>query len=338
MDFKTAKKIIFKHMHINDGFQNIRIEFFGGEPLLGFHRIREIIEWFHSIKWNKRHLFFINTNGTILTEEMKRWFYENRRDVILGYSFDGTKRAHNLGRDNSYNLIRKNIPFFKDNWPDQPAKMTICAETIPYVAESIIELEEMDLNFTSNVVFEDIWGNSYQKEKLLDIYSEQLAKLVDYYASHVKLFPPTPILDRHIESIYATEGRFRFCGAGHEMIAYDVDGTSYPCHRFIPWITKCPAPKKIILVNRQKVWKPKECEECKFINICPTCVGYNWQLNRDTGARTTFHCDEFKLEVLASAKLEALRLGKMDNNDFSKYSSENTAAVFKRIEAILELL
>jgi sulfatase maturation enzyme AslB (radical SAM superfamily) len=91
-------------------------------------------------------------------------------------------------------------------------------------------------------------------------------------------------------------------------------------------------------VNRQKVWKPKECEECKFINICPTCVGYNWQLNRDTGARTTFHCDEFKLEVLASAKLEALRLGKMDNNDFSKYSSENTAAVFKRIEAILELL
>jgi uncharacterized protein len=340
IELDMAKKIILKHMEANDGFQKVCFDFFGGEPLLGFNRIREIVEWFHSREWRKNHLFFIATNGTLLTDEMKSWLCDHKKCVAVGYSLDGTKVAHNLCRDNSYDLVRRNIPFFKENWPNQPAKMTICAETIPYVADSIIELENMGMHFTANVVFEDIWGDQNQKNKLLDIYADELSRLVDYYTESPELFPVSPILTRSSESIYATRSAeidcFRFCGAGHEMIMYDVDGRSYPCHRFAPWVTKRQAP--IRLVNRQKVWKPKECEICKLINLCPTCVGYNWEVNGDPSMRTTFHCDALKLEVLASAKLEALRLGKMDDDDYFKYYNKNPYRVMKRIEAILELL
>ena len=230
-----------------------------------------------------------------------------------------------------------NFLFFKKTWPTQPCKMTINAESIPYVADSIIELEEMDAYFTANVVFENIWGDPPKRDNLLDIYAEQLEKLIDYYSERPNLFPPFPILTRHSETIYwqKEEVPGRFCGAGHEMITYDVYGQPYPCHRFMPWVTKQEAPKQ--LVNRQKEWKPKECEQCKFILMCPTCAGYNWEVNGDAGIRTTYHCEATKLEVLASAKLEALKLDKMSEKEYlEKYSSK--AKYRKRLEAVLELL
>ena len=142
MDFDTAKKIITKYMNKDDEFDLIEIQFFGGEPLLAFPLIKKIVDWFHTKTWKKKHVFFIPTNGTILTDEMKKWLECNRNDVKLGFSLDGNKTAHNLGRDNSYDRVMKNLPFFKENWPEQILKMTIYEETIPYIADSVIELEE----------------------------------------------------------------------------------------------------------------------------------------------------------------------------------------------------
>jgi hypothetical protein len=73
--------------------------------------------------------------------------------------------------------------------------MTISAETIPFVAESVIELEAMGLPFTANIGFENIWGNGDEKQRLLKIYEDQLNRLIEFYAEHPNLFPVSPILD-----------------------------------------------------------------------------------------------------------------------------------------------
>ena len=189
MDLKVAKKAITNFMNIGDEADIFIIDLFGGEPLLGFSLIKKIIEWCHKKKWNKNYYFMISTNGTLLNDEMKDFFARHNKHVILGLSIDGNREAHNINRNNSYDLIYPHIEFFKKNWPNQPSKMTISAETIPYVFDSVIELEEMGLYFTANLPQENIWGNQNNKKRLLEIYEEQLIRLVDYYVENSHLYP-----------------------------------------------------------------------------------------------------------------------------------------------------
>jgi uncharacterized protein len=347
MDLKIAKEVINHYLCAEDGFDIVTIDFFGGEPLLAFNFIKEVIEWTLSRQWPKRYHFTIGTNGTLLTDEMKNWFLEKKKCLTLSFSIDGNKKAHDLNRSNSYDLLAPHIPFFIENWPNQPAKMTICKETIPYVAESIIELEDMGLYFTANLVFENFWGSHEEEEKLLKIYNEQLMQLVDYYASRPDLFPVHRILDAL--PIYLNQGGnifeesnedyIRFCGSGHEMVIIDLNGQTYPCHRFVPWVTGKPAPTGPI--NMQKKWEPVECKNCKIIHSCPTCVGYNWEINNNTGIRTTYHCKAFKLEVLASAKLLLLKLKKNKKyqvKELESLSPDYLKQLKRKIEVIDELV
>jgi len=342
IDFETARDIIKYYMEADNGFEAIEFDFFGGEPLLKFSLIKEIIEWFKSVRtWRKRFIFLIETNGTLLTDEIKNWLNKNKYFVIVTFSIDGNQTAHNLTRDNSYDLLLPNIPFFQENWPFQPAKMTICEKNLPFLAESVIELEKMGLFFTANIVFEDIWGVGEKKKEMLKEYEKQLDQLVEFYSERLDLYPVGPILSHVIEAydkhpIRDENGCLRFCGAGHEMIMVDVDGTIYPCHRFAPWVTGRPAPRAI--VNNQIEWRPEECKLCKLISICPTCAGFNWQINGDTGIRTRFHCDAFKVEFIASAKLEANRIANMDDLNLRNLSAEELQKKKSRIEVIYKLI
>ena len=341
MPLSLAKEAIGYYMNEEDS-DILEIHFFGGEPFLAFPFIHDVVDWFHSQSFEKKHRFLIGTNGTILNEEIKEWLYKNRKCVHIGLSLDGTKTAHDLSRSNSYDAVHKNLPFFRKYWPQQPAKMTVCADTIPYVADSIIEMEEMGLNFTANIAFENHWGDESKKAKLLEIYEDQLFRLINYYVERPHLYPVTPMLTAIPEYLgisslneMRTDKITRFCGAGHEMVVIDVDGKRYPCHRFLPWITNRNVPKGDI--NCQTAWKPETCAQCKLVHSCPTCAGFNWEINGDTGIRTTYHCEAFKLEVMASCILEWKRMRRqMENID--SLPNEDKTRMERRLSAIWELI
>jgi len=341
MDLSIAQRVINQYMHEED-IESVEVDFFGGEPFLAFNFIRDVVDWVHSQKWDKKHRFLISTNGTILNGEIKEWLLKNRGCINVGISLDGTKIAHDLCRSNSYDSVKKNLPFFHKYWPNQPAKMTICADTIPYIADSVIELEEMGILFTANIGFEVQAIGEANKKKFLDIYEEQLLHLVEYYDKNPHLYPVSPLLTSIPD--YLGIPNFeeknqkkikRFCGAGHEMVVVDTDGKSYPCHRFIPWISNKSAPTGNI--NCQTAWKPDECSQCELIHSCPTCAGYNWEINGDTAVRTTFHCETFKREVVASCMIEWKRLRKrLRNNEITdNFEKANTK---KKLDAILKLI
>ncbi len=342
MSLETARQAVIEFMEADD-FEGVQFDFFGGEPMLAFDLIRDLVDWFHSqpARWHKKHQFFLGTNGTILTDDMKSWLTANKTCVQVAVSLDGTRQAHNLNRSNSYDQMVVNLPFFIEHWPTQPCKMTISAETIPYVAESVIELEEKGIAFTANVVFENIWGDPEQKAHLLKVYGEQLDRLVRYYLDHPDLVPAM-MLGRRLEYVRAgtnvslppSRDCVRWCGAGHETIMVDVDGSRFPCHRFSPWVTGRPAPENP--VNRQTDWCPSQCADCKLVEMCPTCAGFNWEENGDAGIRTTYHCEAFKLEMLATAKLWAHRLLQKPPADIAKLPPNDAREMKRQLDAILE--
>jgi sulfatase maturation enzyme AslB (radical SAM superfamily) len=345
MKIETMKQKISKYMALNKDHEYLLITLFGGEPLLDFPLIREVIEWVCSKKWNKKYFFLIATNGTILTTEMKEFFLKFKKCLSVGVSIDGCRKAHNIGRNNSYDAVMENIDYYNKYFiPTQPVKMTVYKDTLPYLEESIIHLENLAINFTSNVVFEDTWGEGDEKQRLLEIYEDQLDKIVKFYSENLELYPPTPMLTavpeylanpKYVEEKLAEE-EVRFCGAGKFMRAIDVDGEEYGCHRLVPWITgRDQAPPK---ANKQKKWLPKICSKCKYVLSCPTCIGFNWEINGNCAHRTTFHCESYKLEMMASCKLEAIRLAELNTADFDKIPEKELKRNKTKLKAILNFI
>jgi len=50
------------------------------------------------------------------------------------------------------------------------------------------------------------------------------------------------------------------------------------------------------------------CKNCPFIDACPTCVGYNWEIYGAPQYRTNYHCEFILLQLLASTKLAYLKI------------------------------
>lgn len=340
MSISIAKDAVQEYMEEKNDLNKVEFQFFGGEPFLNFELIKEVVEWFHTQTWHKEHLFFIGTNGTILNTEIKNWLLKYPKCVWVGVSIDGTKTAHDLTRSNSYDLVLANYSFFKEHYPTQPVKMTICKDSLPYVAESIIDLEEKNILFSANLVFENAWGDSESKQSLLSIYAHQLNILVDYYANRIELFPPR-IISHDLRNIILEEKMLgttitkRWCGTGNEMTMVDVDGKRFPCQRFSPWVTNRQFTTESI--NKEFInWKPEKCKYCRFINFCPTCAGHNFQENGDVDERSTFHCDFFKLELQASCKYFANTLNNFQESVFlkSKYSESQLRQLIDAIVLI----
>jgi len=343
MPFSLACEAIADYLNRDDEFETVVIDLFGGEPLLDFHLIQEIYEYCHTNKWKKPFHITIGTNGTLLNDIMKEWFSARKENLTLALSLDGCREAHNLCRENSYDQVSPHLDFIKEHWPQQPLKMTISAETIPFVAQSVIELEEKGFNFTANVVYEDIWGTKENKEKLLEIYEQQLNQLVAFYIDRPDLFPVNPLLSKLPEylALPGYDGLkndcVRYCGAGHEMVVVDMDGKRYPCHRFLPWVSgKSDFPMGP--VNRQKEWLPIECTECKIVHSCPTCAGFNWQENNDCAIRTRYHCEAHKLEVIAAAMINAHRLTQISESFLEQTSPLNKTMIDQKLNSLIYLI
>jgi His-Xaa-Ser system radical SAM maturase HxsB len=92
---------------------SIKIEFQGGEPLLNFERIVQVVEEAEgrSKITDKVVEFVVTTNLALITDEMLEYF--RAHDVIVSTSLDGPEFIHNANRprpgNNSYQLTIKNI-------------------------------------------------------------------------------------------------------------------------------------------------------------------------------------------------------------------------------------
>jgi uncharacterized protein len=92
---------------------SIKIEFQGGEPLLNFERIVQIVEHAErrSEALNKKVEFVVTTNLALITDTMLEYF--RCHNIMVSTSLDGPEFIHNANRprpgNNSYQLTVQNI-------------------------------------------------------------------------------------------------------------------------------------------------------------------------------------------------------------------------------------
>lgn len=77
-------------------YEDIYISFYGGEPLLMFRLIKEVVEYVKREYCQRTVHFNLTTNGTLFTPEIVQYFIKNNIQIM--FSLDGPKEVHDKNR------------------------------------------------------------------------------------------------------------------------------------------------------------------------------------------------------------------------------------------------
>ncbi len=257
--------------------RNLEIDFFGGEPLMNFEVVKEIIEYARSMEsaHHKNFRFTITTNGLLLDEEKKAYINTHMNNVVL--SIDGRKEVNDrmryrVGGQGSYDAI---VPKFQDlaesrNQTNYYVRGTFTRDNLDF-SKDVLHLA--DLGF-EQVSVEPVVAPSTMSYALRE---EDIPVLCAQYESLAE-----EMLKRQEEGksfnffhfmIDLTQGpcvskRLSGCGAGSEYLAVTPQGELYPCHQFVGMPEFSMGTVYEGVTNREKLNQFENCnvyakEECK---------------------------------------------------------------------------
>ena len=282
MDFDTAKRSV-DFIIENSGVKNkIFICFFGGEPLLNFALIKEIVKYSKMAgeKNGKRIYFSITTNGTLLNDNINSFLYSNNMSVTI--SFDGDKQSQDANRPlkipkSSYDYVSPRIIRFlstKENKAIARVTITEKSSGISAIRSSLKNIGFKRIEFVPASVdpsgnlgiteahFQDLIENiKYEAHALI----EKIKSREDIYSSNF-----TEIIARLIRR----QRKDFYCGAGRTYAAVSADGLIFPCHRFVgnPQMLIGKISDKNFQKNNQlrisKIDGNKNCKKCWAKYLC----------------------------------------------------------------------
>lgn len=332
MSLDVAKSVISRYLSVKT-CDELAINLFGGEPLLRFRFIKELCEWTWERSWPQEYIFYADTNGTILNEEIKSWAKENKKRFIMLLSMDGTPQTHNSNRSNSFDSI--DLDFFIENWPEQGVKMTVSDQHLDRFAEDIIFLHSKGLkikgtNIAEGFIIRD-FDNKYK------IIKEQYLKLIDYYLAHPEV-DVAQVFDLNLSLCEShKKERLKYCGCGSDATrVIDIDGNEYPCTYFFPMSMGKEVLEKInnFDLSDDSLFIDEDClANCYIYPICKGCYGDNYSTTGLLSKRSAQRCKLAKLRAVSVATLQAK---KMLSNNYTELSNEekDTIIAIKKINTL----
>jgi len=289
------------------------------EPWVNIERSNELIsrvleEILIHKKFINKFMISLGTNGVLLNKKIP--IVENITDrVSVGVTLDGVKEQHDMYRvfangDPSWDIVRKNILDNQKKYRIYSTKVTLGPDTLKYAYKSTLFLWD-EMNFgdvNMNIVFENLWGDSENKEKLLDIFEEQLSMLADDVIKNKRWEQRKYIglLGTRYLPFGANNDKAKpYCGAT-VMRSIDSDGELYPCFRLSPYalsenkkfaVKNKETERTLIALNSVDTIISK-CRECPLLSNCAMCVGGAFEDNSEKSIywRTMHHCDFEKIQ------------------------------------------
>jgi len=240
MSFEVGKQAIDYLLAASGSYNQVEIDFFGGEPLLNFAVLRRLVRYGRERETvtGKRINFTVTTNGVLLDETTGAFLDGERLGVVL--SLDGRPEVHDAVRRTaagagSYALAAPRVSRFavgRDNW-NCYARGTYTR----YNTDFCRDFEHLaGLGFAA-VSLEPVVAGPAEPYALgegdypaLAREYERLARLLAGGAyPGVRFFH----FDLRLDDGPCLSRRVSGCGAGTEYLAVDPAGDLYPCHQFV---------------------------------------------------------------------------------------------------------
>ena len=120
MDYSTAKKAVDFYIQNCHKAEPV-VRFYGGEPLLNFKLIKEIVNYVAKYHPKFKLSFLIATNGSLLSKEIVEFCVLN--NIRLHISIDGPeeindKYRNDINGNKTFDKVFSKIKFIKNNYPD----------------------------------------------------------------------------------------------------------------------------------------------------------------------------------------------------------------------------
>ncbi len=242
MPFEVGKQA-FDFLIANSGTRrNLEVDFFGGEPLMNWDVVKELVAYARSIEkeHNKNFRFTLTTNGVLLSDEIIDFLNREMSNVVL--SLDGRREVNDHFRKNylgegSYDVI---VPKFQRLVEKRGGKNYYVRGTFTHNnVDFTNDLFHMaDLGFTELSMEPVVCppGDPYalteeDMPKLLEQYEILAREMIKRKREGRGFTFYHYMLDlKNGPCIYK---RITGCGSGTEYMAVTPWGELFPCHQFV---------------------------------------------------------------------------------------------------------
>lgn len=310
MESKTGKRVIDFFMEVSEGAKTIDYSFTGGEPLLKFSLMKEIV-LYAKRKGKEKKIdtsFTVKTNGTILNRDIMKFF--KRHNISAFISIDGDSESHNKYRRNyrqngTHKKVKNNLLKFQEYGIPAVASLTIHPDRIKYVPDDIRYLCSIGSNHI------DI-GPAYGTVKWNKKKSNEIAKMFVEVGEILKIIKENN-LNILITPLYKetdhTGGQLKNiwgCGSTTSNLAFMPDGKISGCSALAMIANKYPrviigdiysgineeALSNLQSLCQADLYYRKKCHDCKTVDDCNGgCVAMNLSQNGKPLNPPDFYCN-----------------------------------------------
>ena len=242
MSFEVGKKALDFLVKNSGNRVNLEVDFFGGEPLMNWQVVKELVAYGRSLEepYHKKFRFTLTTNGILLNDEILEFANREMANIVL--SIDGRKEINDLmrphrGGQGSYDTI---VPKF--------LKVAESRNQMNYYVRGTFTRNNLD--FSKDVAhLADLGFQQISVEPVVAAPEEEYALREEDIPAILKEYDKlaAELLNRSKEGrgvnffhfMIDLKGgpcvakRLSGCGSGTEYLAVTPWGDFYPCHQFV---------------------------------------------------------------------------------------------------------
>lgn len=304
--------------------KSLEVDFFGGEPLMNFDVVKEIVAYGRKREkeTGKVFSFTMTTNCLLLNDDAIDYLNREMDNVVL--SIDGRPSVHNavrLSRNGKtcYDVIYSNAKKFRAVRGDKRyyVRGTFTSKNLEFAKDIEFLAEDFDQISVEPVVLPLDHPLALQPESL-PIVLKEYDKLAELYLRKQEEGKPFNffhfMLD--LEQNPCLNKRLSGCGVGCEYLAISPVGDIYPCHQFVGGskeyymgnVLEGTYNQDVAEIFRDNtVYSKKGCEDCFAKYYCSggcTASALNFEGSINTPYR--YACEMMKKRLELSLAINAL--------------------------------
>ncbi|MBE6716812.1 MAG: thioether cross-link-forming SCIFF peptide maturase [Ruminococcaceae bacterium] len=325
MSFEVGKRALDFLVENSGTRKNLEVDFFGGEPLMNFTVVKQLVEYARSIEKEKgkNFRFTLTTNGMLIDDDVIDFSNREMSNVVL--SLDGRKDIHDRfrvdyqGRGSWEQIVPKFQKFVKERGNKNYYMRGTFTHRNPDFLEDIRTM--LDLGFTE-LSMEPVVCASDDPSALTEedkpVVMEQYEKLAELMLKRHREGSPFAFYHYMIDlkggpCIYK---RVSGCGSGTEYMAVTPWGDLYPCHQFVgedkfrlgsvfEGVTNTEIQDEFMSCN---VYTRPECSDCWAKLYCSGgCAANAYHATGSVKGVYSYGCDLFRKRMECAIMLEAAK-------------------------------
>lgn len=282
----------------------VSISFYGGEPLIEYESIVRTVILAKTMLHKKSISYSMTTNGTLLTEDMIRFFKEH--NFSLTFSLDGPKELNDRNRifrnssESVFDHVMEKLNLIETKFPEYLPRISTNMVIDPTqdfykykeffleypILQKILVMPTLVEDYTTEGKFKEIEDFAIKSEHSKFLYYLQDMKAIDskdqfflqtMFASNVVKLKEDWAKLTTLGTKFCPSGQ---CIPGMKKVFVDVDGTLFPCERvneMFEYNKMGTVQKGIQITDAYRILNVAKlnqgrCENCFAFRHCSLCI------------------------------------------------------------------